>query len=220
MFDLESGIADWRKRMLAAGIQSPATLDELESHLREEIERQLRLGMGDMQAFMAAVQEIGPAHLVQSEFGKVEPGRRIGLFTLLIVGWLAAGFMLLCGVMGFALGWDFLSFHPRWDVGTIFDALIILVTETGIWFLAGAGRSRASRVVSLLVCLFLAGWGLLVVYPEEVRGVFGSREPSPFWFRGGLTLLLWAPGIFWMRWERRYLVRERDVTRGNLPAGS
>jgi len=220
MFDLESAIADWRKQMLAAGIQSPTTLDELESHLREEMGRQLRLGMGDMEAFMVAVQEIGPAHLVQNEFGKVEPGRRMGLLILLIIGWLAAGFMLMCGVMRIVFGWDLFSFHPSLDLGTIFVALIVLVAEAGIWFLARAGRDRSIRAASLLVCLFLAGWGILVVYPEDVHGLFGRREPSPLWFRGGLTLLLWVPGIFWIWWERRHVVRERDIARENLPAGS
>ena len=40
MFDLEKAIANWRKQMLAAGIKMPAPLEELEIHLREEIEQQ------------------------------------------------------------------------------------------------------------------------------------------------------------------------------------
>ena len=39
MFDLEQSITNWRKQMLAAGIKSPVPLEELEIHLREEIER-------------------------------------------------------------------------------------------------------------------------------------------------------------------------------------
>ncbi len=31
MFDLENAIADWRRQMLAAGIQTPVPLEELES---------------------------------------------------------------------------------------------------------------------------------------------------------------------------------------------
>ncbi len=44
MFDLEESIADWRKQMLAAGIKSPVPPEELEIHLREEIERQMQPG--------------------------------------------------------------------------------------------------------------------------------------------------------------------------------
>ena len=36
MPDLEQSIGEWRKQMIAAGIQSPVPLDELESHLRDE----------------------------------------------------------------------------------------------------------------------------------------------------------------------------------------
>ncbi|MGO8763936.1 MAG: permease prefix domain 1-containing protein [Limisphaerales bacterium] len=72
MFNLEESIAEWRKQMLAAGIETPVPLEELESHLREEIERQTESGLSEMEAFKASVQKIGPAQAVQNEFGKVE----------------------------------------------------------------------------------------------------------------------------------------------------
>jgi hypothetical protein len=72
MFDFEQSIADWRKQMLAAGIKSPVPLEELENHLRDEIDWQMKLGRSEAEAFMPAVQEIGPAHTVQNEFEKVE----------------------------------------------------------------------------------------------------------------------------------------------------
>ena len=43
MFDLEKSIAEWRKQMLSAGIKTPVPLEELEIHLREEIEQQIKL---------------------------------------------------------------------------------------------------------------------------------------------------------------------------------
>ena len=42
MFNLEQAILEWRRRMLASDIKSPAPMDELEIHLREEIERQMK----------------------------------------------------------------------------------------------------------------------------------------------------------------------------------
>ncbi len=72
MFDLEQSIAEWRKQMLAAGIQSPVPLEELEGHLREEIERQLKTGSKQQDAFTFAVQKLGPANAVQSEFMKAD----------------------------------------------------------------------------------------------------------------------------------------------------
>ncbi len=38
MFNLEQAIADWRRQMLAVGIKTPVPLEELEIHLRDEIE--------------------------------------------------------------------------------------------------------------------------------------------------------------------------------------
>ena len=72
MFNLEKSIADWRRQMLAAGIKTPVPLEELEIHLREEIERQTGAGLSETEAFKASVRKIGPAQAVQSEFRKVE----------------------------------------------------------------------------------------------------------------------------------------------------
>ena len=75
MSDLEKSIAEWRKQMLAAGIKVPAPLEELEIHLREEIERQMTTGLNPQDAFTFAVQKLGPAHSVQNEFMKVDKTR-------------------------------------------------------------------------------------------------------------------------------------------------
>ena len=58
MFDLEPAIADWRKQMLAAGIKTPVPLEELESHLREDVEQQMRSGFSEQEAFGSAVKKI------------------------------------------------------------------------------------------------------------------------------------------------------------------
>ena len=72
MFDLEQAIADWRKQMLAAGIQSPVPLEELESHLREEIERLLQSGFNEQEAFMISARGIGQPKSLNHEFQKTE----------------------------------------------------------------------------------------------------------------------------------------------------
>src|SRR5579863_1101867 len=75
MFDLEQSIARWRREMLNAGIPTP-TIDELESHLREEIERQMRAGLDARFALDSAVAQIGRAVPLKEEFAKTgEIGR-------------------------------------------------------------------------------------------------------------------------------------------------
>lgn len=70
MFNLESSINLWREQMLAAGIQSPVPLDELESHLREEIQELTASGKEPSTAFASAVEKFGPARTLHQEFKK------------------------------------------------------------------------------------------------------------------------------------------------------
>lgn len=70
MFDLEKSVAKWRKQMLAAGIKAPVPLNELESHLREEIERQIQSGASEQEAFQRTVLQIGQAKELKAEFVK------------------------------------------------------------------------------------------------------------------------------------------------------
>jgi hypothetical protein len=77
MFNLDKAIVEWRRRMIAAGIKSSDVLDELESHLREEIQNQLRSGAGPEQAFAAAVSRVGKAKQLKTEFAKVKAAEKI-----------------------------------------------------------------------------------------------------------------------------------------------
>lgn len=70
MFNLEHAISEWRRQMRGAGIKSPVPLDELESHLRDEIEGQMKSDRNPQQTFENAVAWIGPANLLQREFKK------------------------------------------------------------------------------------------------------------------------------------------------------
>jgi len=75
MFHLEQSIVEWRKQLLAAGIKTPVPLEELEIHLREEIERQMRSGLNEQQSFEISAARIGEAALIKNEFKKIETTR-------------------------------------------------------------------------------------------------------------------------------------------------
>ena len=64
MFDLEQSINEWRRQMLAAGVKTPVPLEELECHLREDVEQQAKAGLSEAEAFTGAVQKIGEAQAV------------------------------------------------------------------------------------------------------------------------------------------------------------
>ena len=57
--------------MLAAGIKTPVPLEELESHLREDVEQQMQLGLSAQHAFGSAVKKIGQAPELKREFKKI-----------------------------------------------------------------------------------------------------------------------------------------------------
>ncbi|MGA2685545.1 MAG: hypothetical protein ABSF51_10875 [Verrucomicrobiota bacterium] len=71
MFDLEQSITDWRQQMLAAGIKTPVPLEELECHLREEIEQLMKSELNARRAFDKATQEVGKANMLKNEFEKI-----------------------------------------------------------------------------------------------------------------------------------------------------
>ena len=226
--------------MLAAGIKTPVPLEELESHLREEIERRMKSGFDEAQAFEMAVRNIGQCGVLRNEFNKVKAEHGILRTIGLIIGWLAAGCTLFDAMIGLEFHWNFFNFHEKWDMKTMQVITEIFAVVIGFWFLAKTSRDRASRIVSLLVCLFLAGFAVCnVLLPEAptqahmlghghssdpaagalislaIQRVLSRHAPSPLWYRGSLTLLFFAPGIFFAGWEWRRLVQRRSSTRGS-----
>lgn len=98
MFDLEQAIADWRGQMLAAGINTPAPLEELESHLREAIDQEIPRQESAQKAFRAAVQQIGTPESIKVEFNKNQEMTIMKCILIVSVGIIA----ILVG-MGFVM---------------------------------------------------------------------------------------------------------------------
>ena len=74
-FNLETAISQWRDRLVATGLRSRETLDELECHLRDDIEDIVRSGKTLEHAFEFAVVRIGHSVALAEEFSKVRPER-------------------------------------------------------------------------------------------------------------------------------------------------
>jgi len=71
MFDLENEIAAWRLQTADAVGHAPEVLEELEGHLRDDIEQQMRAGLDAPHAFAEAVRHMGKTEVLQEEFAKV-----------------------------------------------------------------------------------------------------------------------------------------------------
>jgi hypothetical protein len=157
MFSLEQAVMVWRRQMLADGIESPKPLDELECHLREEIEHQVQSGVTMEQAFEVAVQRIGLASALKTEFSKLggaierKQMRRIitilgGLFGILF---------------GFAMVWPQLGMLHRTGVIPHLQALLVgmaIVVAAGFMTFYNIRKhteSRGRRLVA--ICLVAVG---------------------------------------------------------------
>ena len=88
MFDLEKTIATWRHLLRHNRAFLPEDLDELERHVRDQVETLISAGMPEEVAFRQAIREMGCYGAVEAEYQKVYWGklkRRQLLFTEL--GW-------------------------------------------------------------------------------------------------------------------------------------
>jgi uncharacterized membrane protein len=151
MFDLEKSIADWRRQLLAAGIKTPVPLEELESHLREEIERQAKSGLDEQKAFEISVQRVGQPKVLNSEFKKSE---RTLMKRTAKIG---------TGVIGVLIGMALLvpgSVQLR-------DELVMANGKFGLWLLGG-----------FLICWSL-GLFQQIFLPKVLKGEFEKAEMTP-----------------------------------------
>jgi len=217
MPDLEQQISAWRSQMLAAGIQSPVPLEELEAHLRDEIQRLTQSGLPEERAFLAAANSLGDGKALRPEFSKVN--RRHWLWVYrnnpLPLKILAASFIIA--------GLDPLITAARFSIESLFRpegfsfsvALPLVVIFWGFQILIGQGllrRSNAWRRVAL-------GWSSLILFAiisTSVWAAFHTHSPLvhvgapektdillgievPFMFKFSLYLLhlaLMAAGLY------------------------
>src|SRR3954470_14008664 len=104
MFNLEKAIVAWRQDLAVAGIHRALALDELESHLRDDVEQRVRTGEQVEEAFRAAVARLGQPAVLQKEFAKVCTTKFRSLRAILRIScFVTAPTMFLAGAWGF---WD------------------------------------------------------------------------------------------------------------------
>ncbi|MGO8928671.1 MAG: permease prefix domain 1-containing protein [Limisphaerales bacterium] len=140
MFDLDQAILEWRQQMAVGGIKMPDALDELESHLRDEVDQQVCLGLSQQEAFDTAAQRIGESKALKQEFRKVNRHRAWGfrnnpLALNLLTAWL------------FLAGWRYLLAvwlpRPYWYVYGI------LILSAAISVVVGVGLLRRNNIIRL-----------------------------------------------------------------------
>ena len=151
MFEFEKSVGAWRQQMLAAGIKTPAPLEELEIHLREEIERQVKSGLNEQKAFEISVQRVGQPEIITSEFNKTE---RLFMNRTAKVG---------VGVAGVLIG---MALTIPGSV-QLRDELVMADGKFGLWLLGG-----------FLICWSFALFQQIFL-PKVLKGEFENARMTP-----------------------------------------
>jgi hypothetical protein len=185
MFNLKQSITGWRQQMLAAGIQTPVPMEELEAHLREEIEQEIKFGLTSQQAFETAVQQIGPREVLQLEFSKNSRSpwrsgddRTTKTNQILGVLWLAQSIWFLIRFATSPVAAAIIFYFPHyWQFFTVFFTLL---SSTGVVgsMLVFRGAKLGQYVISSLA---IFGFLLSVLECVTGDGSFAGIIPR-YWF--------------------------------------
>jgi hypothetical protein len=154
MFDLDQAIALWRRQMFAKGVNSADVLKELESHLREDIDEQMRSGLDARRAFEAAVVGLGKAELLGSEFANAGAKRRPVWQTadLKIALLVCVLLLVFTGLTVFKAGvWSGITF-----IGAVIVTLLIIFSLRDAVRRAGASLETAPLTPDTIHTLELA----------------------------------------------------------------
>jgi hypothetical protein len=168
MFELDRAIAEWRRQMSAGGVESSTTLDELESHLREDIEQQARSGMGLQQAFEIASKQIGSATRLKAEFRNA--GVPLETWFVNLAG-------IACGTIAFLFsGWILcFLFHREIDfgwkvLGASAAAAAVLSWRYSYKVLPVVRRQGIRTLIGFISCVAAVVW-MLVFVKMAIPGV-------------------------------------------------
>jgi len=144
MFDLEREVQRWRRELLGDGLNA-SELDELEDHLRTEVEQQLRSGTALREAFDAAEARIGRGRLLKAQFKQADAttkNRNVTFVAKATIGTLVAWtvvFAGVCCVTGFPIALK--------SSAALF-ALVLLAISAGVIWTHRRGRPGTSPDLS------------------------------------------------------------------------
>ena len=113
MFDLNEQINKWRTNLAESEKFSKADIDELEAHLREEIEDLTPAGLSQQEAFVIAKGRLGDTASLENEFAKVNGGHIVrkrlfwlfgGMLVYILAGHLSSAASSLAYLLGSLAG--------------------------------------------------------------------------------------------------------------------
>jgi hypothetical protein len=193
MFDQESAIREWRRQMRAAGLMEALVLDELESHLREAIDR--RVGAGDeaSYAFEFAARELGDGRALKREFARTSRGRSMPERLMLAAYVVLMGFIVFLAGATVVLCFSSLTDRIVSGVGMAATLITASLWSRAVRFLPVVSDTRMRAFISL-ICI-LVGICISTFYCQVVLPLFGQPYDHQIAAAGFWMLLPVAAGV-------------------------
>jgi hypothetical protein len=219
MFDLEARIREWRRSLTGRLGGHGDALDELESHLREEMHRAALAGRAPEATWNDAVARLGSPDGLASEFAKVpavRPWRSLSAWAIFIT-YLTVPAAFVCPILAKLRQTDdsaLLLSHVALICAGYFAVLAFGVqasalTLSRLW--GGATESHLAALrwwgrVYFTIGFFgcLVGFVLGALWTRERYGIFWSNDASEI---GGVVMIAWTLGM---------LIRFRRLTSPSL----
>ena len=206
MFDVERQIEQWRAGLVGSEMLGNSTVDELESHLREEMGDLKASGLSDEEAFFVSRRRLGEVDVLAAEFAKVNPARRfagrflwmaIGVLGYFLVFHLSACATYPSALLGYAIGLrnPYLGLLVCLTYVAAFAGIVTLMWR----YLAGrssSGTTRRGASKAVWVGLFAACVAVALHWME----VFGNPVMARMITPQGLRQVLMAQASVSLCW--------------------
>ena len=159
MSDIENRINQWRADLTASETLGTADINELESHLREEISHLQDTGLSDMEALLVARHRLGDPAVLEGEFAKLNTHGRL----VSRIRWMAAGILFYLLVTSFcsAASFDLVKFLFEHHLSNIalFGGFVQAIAATAallfaLWLYARLLLPRVAGPISRLILVF------------------------------------------------------------------
>ena len=211
MTGIETQIAEWRAYVSRRAAITPADLDELDAHLRDQVDDLVRGGLAEDEAFLIAVKRMGSIDMFSREFAREHSERlwkqlvlggdgaddnaRGGLVVAVVLAIAAALAVKVPALFGVSVGHDPSNLYPR-NVG--------LFALTGlIGYFAWQRRMQLEQILALLVVPVVVLAVAVNAYPftpsDQTFILAAVTTPVVLWFVVGMAYV----GGDWRDHERR-----------------
>ena len=176
MFDMNEQIKVWRSELSHKQTLEKSDIDELENHLREEIERLTASELTQEEAFLVAAHRLGHSESLSEEFAKVNTSilwrKRLFRAGAVVLAWIILGYIgqvfsrayvLLAVFTGFRKGYSLIVFDILSQV-TFFSIVVFafyFISKKNsigrIWFFKIADSFRGKLVLFIVVLMIVVG---------------------------------------------------------------